>query len=348
MAGARLVRVPEDGEGMRLDRWLRRGFPSLGQARVERMCRKGEIRLDGARVRASARLRAGQSLRVPPLPDSDAAPARVRAPEPSEADAALIRGLVMHEDEHMAVINKPHGLAVQGGSGQGRHIDALAGALAHEGERVRLAHRLDMETSGVLVLAKTARSARALAGAFRSRDARKIYWAVVAGAPSLRAGTIRYSLAKGEGEGGAERMRCVDPGMAGADPEAKSAHTDYMVIEALGKRAAWVCLAPLTGRKHQLRAHMARIGHPVIGDVKYGKRGQVNMGDGWGARLGGEVSSRLHLHARGLRIAHPESGKAMEFVAPLPDHMERTWESFGWSPDDVTFDPFESAGQAGR
>ncbi|RMH48381.1 MAG: RluA family pseudouridine synthase [Alphaproteobacteria bacterium] len=347
MTGVQRLRVTEDEGEMRLDRWLRRHFPHLSQGQIERMCRKGELRLDGARVRAATRVRPGQEVRVPPLPAPTARPAAEehRAPaRPAEDDRRMMREAVLYMDDHLVAINKPPGLPSQGGSGQGqRHVDALAEALRFgRAEKPLLVHRLDKDTSGVLLLARSPRVARRLSEAFRSRATRKIYWAAVAGVPSPRKGTIRYGLVKGAGSRAeAERMRCLHPDEVDRTPGAKRARTDYAVLSTLGKRAAWVALVPVTGRTHQLRAHMAAMGHPIIGDTKYGTRGQENLGDGWGAQLGGEVSRKLHLHARSIRFRHPITGAEMVITAPLPAHMKRTWDMVGWSVEDVPDDPFD-------
>ncbi len=348
MSGVRHVTVDDDGDGQRLDRWLRRIAPSVSQGQIERMCRKGEIRVAGGRVKASTRLEGGQDVRLPPLRE-EVPPRRVPdvAPTVSQADAAMIRAAVIYRDEDIIALNKPPGLAVQGGSGQTRHIDGLAEALRFDrDEKPRLVHRLDRDTSGVLLLARSGKAASWLTRAFQDRSARKIYWAAVAGVPSPRAGTIRFGLVKAAGhgpQGEGEKMICIPPDRIKSTEGAKRATTDYMVLERAAQRAAWVALSPITGRTHQLRAHMAEIGHPVVGDGKYGTNAQENTGTGWGAQLGGAVSRKLHLHARSLTLTHPATGAVLRFTAPLPEHIARTWELFGWDPGIVPADPFEEA-----
>ena len=342
--GVQHITVAEDAAEQRVDRWLRRLFPHVSQGRVEKMCRKGDLRVDKGRVKASSRLQPGQIVRVPPLPDADSP-----APKPeaviSNADAQMMRNAVMYKDDDIIVLNKPAGLAVQGGSGQTRHIDGLADALRFDLDaKPKLVHRLDKDTSGVFVMARTGRAAAGLAKSFHMRTTRKIYWAVVAGNPMPKVGTVRYGLVKASGHGpngAGEKMHCIHPDEVDNTPGAKRATTDFAVIESMGQRAAWIGLAPITGRTHQLRAHMAEMGHPIVGDGKYGTNAQTNEGEGWGAQLGGEISRKLHLHARSLTIKHPVSGKDMTFTAPPPDHMARTLDLFGFNLAYAPEDPFE-------
>ncbi len=343
MSGVKILTVSADEGDSRLDRWMKRRFPQVTQGAIEKMCRTGQIRVDGGRAKASTRVEPGMTIRVPPLPRADApAPERPAFPD---ADVEMIRKAVIWKDDHIIALNKPPGLPSQGGSGQGnRHVDALAEALKFGlADKPSLVHRLDKDTSGVLLLARSSRIARRLSEAFRARNTRKIYWAAVAGVPHPRMGTIRFGLVKapGHGRGGeGEKMLCVHPGKIDQTEGAKRATTDYAVLDALGSRASWVALVPITGRTHQLRAHMAEIGHPIVGDGKYGGSGQDNPGDGWGAQLGGEISRKLHLHARSISFDHPVTGRRVTIVADLPDHMKRTWKTLGWNPADVPADPF--------
>ena len=348
MSGVQVIRIGADEGDQRLDRWLKKRFPQLTQGAVEKWCRTGQLRVDGGRVKAGDRITAGQEIRVPPLPDAAPVPvpAKPAAPRVTDSDADMIRQAVLWKDDHIIALNKPAGLPSQGGSGQGnRHVDGLTEALMFGyKDRPKLVHRLDKDTSGVLLLARTDRIARALSEAFRSRTTRKIYWAAVAGVPNPRMGTIRFGLVKapGHGRGGeGERMLAVHPRDIDKTEGAKRATTDYAVLDALGTRASWCALVPITGRTHQLRAHMAEIGHPIIGDGKYGGSGQENLGDGWGAQLGGEISRKLHLHARSIGFDHPITKRRVTITAPLPPHMLRTWASLGWHQGDVPDDPFE-------
>ncbi|MFZ9197806.1 MAG: RluA family pseudouridine synthase [Paracoccaceae bacterium] len=345
MSGVKLLTVSADEGEQRLDKWFKRRFPQISQGHVEKMCRTGQVRIDSARAKASDRVAPGMVIRVPPLPDTEA-PSRPAEGRVSAADSKMIQNAVLWKDEHIIILNKPAGLPSQGGSGQGdRHVDGLTEALKFGyKERPKLVHRLDKDTSGVLMLARTDRVARALSEALRNHHTRKIYWALVAGVPNPRQGSVKYGLMKapGHGRGGeGEKMQCVHPAKMADYPDAKRAHTDFFTLWFLGTRMSWMALEPITGRTHQLRAHMAELGHPIIGDGKYGGSATENLGDGWGAGLGGEVSRKLHLHARSLSIQHPITKEMLTFTAPLPDHMAKTWKLLDWKENDVPADPFE-------
>jgi 23S rRNA pseudouridine955/2504/2580 synthase len=250
----------------------------------------------------------------------------------SERDAKTLRDAVLYKDADVLVINKPAGLAVQGGTGLDKNLDAMLDSLTFEAtERPRLVHRLDKDTSGVLVLARSGKAARELAEAFRDKSAEKIYWTVVVGIPSPERGTIDAPLSKHAEHGFGERVG-ID------EEEGRAAVTRYALIERAGNRAAWLALMPETGRTHQLRAHCVILGTPILGDGKYG---------GVDAQLTSEnLSRKLHLHARAIRIPHPKKGW-ITAEAPLPPHMQATWKFFGFAakPD---HDPFADLPQKDR
>ena len=344
MSGVQHITVPSEDADQRLDRWLRRTFPQLTQGRIEKMGRKGDLRVDKGRVKSNVRLEAGQVVRVPPIPDTAAPPPQTQ-PKVSEADARMIRDCVIYKDDDVIALNKPPGLPTQGGSKQTKHVDGLAEALKFDlDEKPKLVHRLDKDTSGVLLLARNRAAAQHLTAALRHKETRKIYWALVAGVPTPYLGEIRYGLVKagGHGKGGeGEKMIAIHPREIDATPGAKRAHTLYATLYRVASRASWVAMEPLTGRTHQLRAHMAEIGHPIIGDGKYGGSGQENLGDGWGAQLGGIISKKLHLHARSMTFEHPVTRKPITITAPLPSHMAESWDTLGWAEDIAADDPFE-------
>ncbi|GAA6208747.1 RluA family pseudouridine synthase [Cognatishimia sp. WU-CL00825] len=344
MSGVQNLTIVADDADMRLDRWMKQKFPQLNQIRIEKMCRKGEIRLDGGRVKPATRLVEGQNIRIPPVPDYYE-PKQHSERRISAADEKLIQSCVLYRDDHLIVLNKPAGLPTQGGSKQTRHVDGLAEALKFgNDEKPRLVHRLDKDTSGVLVLARSRKMASDLTAAFRHHATRKIYWAVVGGVPTPYLGEIKYGLVKAGGHGPrgeGEKMHCVHPREVASTPGAKRAITQYATLYRVASRAAWVAMEPVTGRTHQLRAHMAEIGHPIIGDGKYGGSGQENLGDGWGAQLGGMISKKLHLHARTMSFEHPVTKQPLIVHAPLPEHMQNTFDTFDWAPHMAAEDPFE-------
>jgi 23S rRNA pseudouridine955/2504/2580 synthase len=340
--------VGEDEAGMRLDRWFKRRLPKLSLSHLNKIVRTGEVRVNGSRVKTSARLEAGQSVRVPPLDlPAPVAPAQ----SVSQADKFALHDLILFEDRDLIVLTKPYGLAVQGGSGQTRHIDGMLASLPNErGDRPLLVHRLDRETSGVLLVAKTRKVAADLSEIFRSRQAKKIYWALVYGVPKPAQGRISLYLAKGEGmeksrnegQGTAarrelEKMRIAAHG----DDDALHSVTYYATVDKAPPRLAWLSLKPITGRTHQLRAHAEAIGHPIIGDQKYRGPAAAGAKTNDPMRMIPEgVERKLHLLARRLVLPHPHGG-VLDVTAPLPPHMQRTFDMFGF--DAKRFDPIENA-----
>jgi 23S rRNA pseudouridine955/2504/2580 synthase len=342
------IEVGEEEAGMRLDRWFKRHFPQLPLSHLNKIVRKGEVRVAGKRAETSTRLEAGQSIRVPPLRLAPPAPAR----SPSAEDAAAIRAMILFEDRGVIVLNKPYGLAVQGGSGTTRHIDGMLASLAEKsGERPVLVHRLDRDTSGVLLLAKSRRMAADLGEIFRSRGAKKIYWALVEGVPKPSRGRISLFLAKGEamgdnrgqrtGErGDFERMRVARHGEA----DARHSLTLYAVVDKVAPRLAWLSMRPVTGRTHQLRAHCEAIGHPIVGDPKYNRRPAKDPARSDPLRaLPPGLEPKLHLLARRLVLPHPRGG-VIDVTAPLPEHMKTSFAMFGF--DENERDPIEDAPDA--
>jgi 23S rRNA pseudouridine955/2504/2580 synthase len=296
------------------------------------LLRTGQVRVDGGRAKSNDRLEPGQTIRVPPLPkvESDTVRTKKTDGEVSAKDEDFIQSLLIYKDSDVLVLNKPAGLASQGGSGIDRSVDSLLDGLQlGKNQRPRLVHRLDRDTSGVLVIARTVPAAAALSEAFRARETKKIYWALTRGVPKPHRGTVKLALAKEGGHGPQGRDERVVPSEPGKREDAKRAVTHYAVLDHAANEAAWVALMPVTGRTHQLRAHMAAIGTPIAGDFKYG---------GSAARLHGEVATKLHLHARFIRIRHP-NGNFLEVVAPLPPHMKKTWGLFGFDVNDRR-DPF--------
>jgi len=309
--------VGKDDEGVRLDRWFKRHLPQVGFATISRWARTGQIRVDGKRADPADRLSAGQVLRVPPGGQAPERKGPARR-ELTEEQVSAAEAMVITQDRAAIVLNKPPGLATQGGSGTREHVDGLLDAFAAPGApRPRLVHRLDKDTSGVLLIARTPGSAAFFSKRFSGRSARKIYWALVVGVPSIEDGLIELPLAKQPGTGGEKMM--VDQSEKG-----QSARTRYRVLDRAGNRAAWVELQPLTGRTHQLRVHMAAIGHPIVGDGKYG---------GAEAFLTGSVSRKMHLHARRLIIDHPD-GDQIDVVADLPEHFAATMAQLGFDEAD--------------
>ena len=315
--------VTDDETGMRLDRWFQRHFPELSHGALQKLLRTGQVRIDGKRAEGKDRIEPGQSIRLPPGVTNTPAPkSRTEAkPTVSDRDAAEIQRMVIHRDDHVIVLNKPPGLAVQGGSGTDKHIDGMLDALRFGFEqRPRLVHRLDKDTSGLLLIARTGQAAKRLTESFRDRETEKLYWAIVVGVPPKKEGTIDLPLAKRPGARDRELMQ-VD------EENGLKAITHFREVDRAGRRAALLALWPRTGRTHQLRVHCAEMGCPILGDRKYG---------GEEALLSAVAEGRrLHLHARRLSLPHPSGKGELKAEAELPPHFRRTVEAFGFSTDGV-------------
>ena len=317
-----LREIAGDDDGIRLDRWFKRHFPSLTHGRLEKLLRKGEVRLDGKRAKSSDRVTEGQTLRLPPQVIHD------KAPPPPKGEkiqtARKLEDMILYMDKHLFVLNKPSGLATQGGSGLKEHVDGMLDQITYEKTtRPKLVHRLDRDTSGVLIIARTSQAAAGLSRELASRNASKIYWALVKGVPAEKRGLIKGALAKEGTRGQDERMAISE------DDDAKFALTEYAVMGQAGQEFAWVAAKPVTGRTHQIRVHLASLGTPIIGDFKYG---------GTESRGRGEIADKLHLHARSVDIGRPD-GERLQVTAPLSPHMLRSWELLGFDANDKS-DPF--------
>lgn len=313
MSGVQMRTVSAADDGMRLDRWFKQHFPALKHGQLQKLLRKGQIRVDGGRVPADRRVLRGEVIRVPPM-DEDIKPKPVAHDRMNAEDKDYIRSLVLYEDKDIIAINKPFGLAVQGGAKTTRHVDGMLDGLIYNGERPRLVHRLDRDTGGLLVLGRTRKAAAALSEAFQKHTVQKTYWALVKRVPHPLQGRIDLAVDKSGGEG-KERMRPSDDG--------KRALTDYQVVEMAGQKACFVALRPITGRTHQIRVHLSAIVNPIVGDRKYG--GEDAMLEG--------VSPKMHLFCRHLTIPLP-GRKPFSLSAPLTGHMAKTWDFFSFEQPD--------------
>lgn len=320
MAGVEQIKVEAGETGMRLDRWFKTHFPGLSFVQLQKLLRSGQVRIDGGRAKADTRVEPGQMIRIPPLgvdKKGGDGPLTARTIR-NQDDGDVLAQMLLYEDPKVFVFNKPAGLAVQGGSGVSRHVDDMLEAWRNQkGEKPRLVHRLDRDTSGVLVVARTRLAAMKLAEAFRGRDAKKTYWALVKGVPKKREDKISTWLIK-EATPDGDRVRVAQHGERGAD----HAVSYYRVLEQAAQSLAWLEMEPHTGRTHQLRVHAAHIGCPIIGDPKY-----FEADTNWD--FPGGMQNRLHLHARRIRIPHPDKG-VIDVTAPLPPHMRQSWNLLGF------------------
>jgi len=319
MAGVQLIQVDPEESGMRLDRWFKTHFPGLGFAQLQKLLRSGQIRVDGGRVKTDRRVHAGETIRVPPM-EVDEKPTGPLTSNTikNRNDDDVLRQMLLHEDDKVLVFNKPAGLAVQGGSGVTRNVDEMLEAWRNKkGEKPRLVHRLDRDTAGVLVVARTRSAAQALTAAFRERTTKKTYWALVRGVPRDKEGKISTWLIKEATDDG-DRMRIAKHGEQGAD----HAVSYYRIIDKAAQNLAWLEFEPYTGRTHQLRIHALHMGHPIIGDPKY-----YQHDPNW--EFPGGIQKRLHLLARHISVPHPDGGR-LSVTAPLPPHMVQSWNLLGF------------------
>jgi 23S rRNA pseudouridine955/2504/2580 synthase len=316
--------IDADDDGIRIDRWFKRHYPAVTHVLLQKLLRKGEVRLDGKRADAGTRVVAGQSVRLPPqvIHAKDEWPEKPKS-EPQKPMGSLA-DRILYMDKHVIVLDKPAGLATQGGSGLTKHVDGMLDSLKYEKPtRPKLVHRLDRDTSGVLLVARTAQAASGLSQSLALRDTSKVYWALVRGVPKQKHGVVKAALAKEGTRGKDERMA------VSGEEDAKFALTEYAVMGTAGNEFAWVAARPITGRTHQIRVHLASLGNPIVGDFKYG---------GTEVRGRGDIADKLHLHARSIDIGRPDGGR-LQVTAPLPPHMVKSWQLLGFDPDDRR-DPF--------
>ncbi len=327
MSAVRILNVSEDDSGQRLDRWIKKYAPDLPYVLVQKLMRKGQIRVDGKRAKPDQKLEAGQEVRLPPYEGM-----RPREEKKiTAADIAFIKSLVIYDDGDIIAINKPYDLAVQGGTNTYRHVDGLLEGLANEeGVKPKLVHRLDKDTSGILLLARSTKIAREMGDMFKGRDLKKIYWALISPAPSIYEGTIRAPIAKASGSN-KERM-VVD------EEEGKYSLTDYSIIDTAGTDVAFAAFWPRTGRTHQIRVHSEFMGSPILGDPKYAYRDIQHEHEIIDLESL-DLAKRLHLHARRIIFRHPIKRTKVDITAPLPEDLQKSWKALGFDPS-YKKDPF--------
>jgi 23S rRNA pseudouridine955/2504/2580 synthase len=321
VSGVYYIEVTEDENGQRLDRFLQKHLKGIPFGLLQKLMRKGQIRVDSGRVKASTRLQAGQSVRIPPMEERKPDP----KPKIGERDAQMMRDMVIYDDGYIIALNKPAGLPTQGGTNVKKHIDGLLDVLTNEdGVRPRLVHRLDKDTSGLLLLARSAKVAKEMGKIFQGRDIQKIYWALTTPAPEMNEGEIRAPIIKAGSEGFEKMVVDAENG--------QNATTLFDIIERAHKQVAFVAFWPRTGRTHQIRVHAAHLGCPIIGDGKYGADHEYVEGI--------EHAKRVHLHARSVKFQHPITKKQVEIFAPLADDLVKSWKNFGFDPQSEVI-PFQ-------
>lgn len=306
MPGVEIKKVKAEDDGMRLNRWFMKYYPNLTLGRLQKLLRTKQIKVDGKRAETSLKLAAGSEVRIPPMDEQPETGAN--RSEISRRDAEFILSLVIYKDDNIIVLNKPSGLAVQGGTNTSRHVDGMLEALRFElNEKPKLVHRIDKDTSGVLVLARNRTWADRLTKAFREHTLPKTYLALVNSCPKNPAGEIKAPLEK-----------CGEKSLVG--PDGKPAATVYKTLDEVGSKFALVETSPLTGRTHQIRAHMEYIGCPIVGDDKYfgGEKRQKYA----------SIPDKLYLHAYKIDLSALYNKKTV-IKAALPEHFKKALAALG-------------------
>jgi 23S rRNA pseudouridine955/2504/2580 synthase len=323
MAKGQDIIVEKDDHDCRLSTWIIRNNKLLSFNSVNTLCRKGLIRVNGLKTKASYRLVAGDTVRMP-TPFSKTLDKKPKLKFDPLLEKELIDSVIF-KDEYLIAINKPEGLASQGGSYQGdRHIDAYKSIFQFDSnEAPRLIHRLDKDTSGVLLLARNAKAANIFTSLFRQKLVEKVYWALVEGVPRKKEGIVESYIGKLD-IWRPNFQKDLDREKRSWNKEnTKKALSYYRVIKQVGSQYAWLQLKPATGRTHQLRIHCAKLGTMIVGDRKYRNSQSGNFKDSID-------SEKLFLHAKSLTFMHPVSKKTTVIEAELPKHMSLAWKRFGW------------------
>lgn len=304
-----IVKITADNDGLRLDRWFKKHYPAIPNSLLRKLLRKGAIRISGKRAKPDQKLIAGQEIKIPDIDTSTIQkPKKGTEFTREDAEKHLLENII-YKDRNIIAINKPYGLPVQDGSKVKLSIDAMLDYLKFDSdERPKLVHRIDKDTSGALLIARNSETAKELTTAFKARIIEKKYWAIVVGSPLQKSGEITLALLE-KSETGRSEKTFVD------EKNGRKAITFYKVVAKAGNRASLLELMPETGRKHQIRVHLAAIGCPILGDGKYGGRKAFIEG----------LSNKMHLHARRITFRN------ISIEAPLSGHFSETMDKLNFT-----------------